>query len=99
MVQNKLIVCQSFSQNVEGYNMLGQLCHLTRFFTPFKPKYMIVMEKIINILKTKPNLMAEYHDIKSQFDDSLQSCLRRLFKSSIFHKFVQTDTVFMITKY
>lgn len=37
--------------------------------------------------------MAEYHDVKSQFDEENQRYLKRLFKSPFFHKFVLTDTV------
>lgn len=37
--------------------------------------------------------MAEYQDVKRQFDEECQRYLKRLFKSSFFHKFVITDTV------
>lgn len=56
---------------------------------------MINMEKIINYLKTKPNCMAEYQDVKKQFDEECQSSVKRLFKSPFFHKIVTTDSVSM----
>lgn len=91
--RNRLIECQSFSQNVDGTNTSAQLVHLPRFFALFKPRHMVMMEKIIGILKTKPNCMAEYQEVKSLFEESLQRALSRLFKSPFFHKFVLTDTV------
>lgn len=91
--RNKLVECQSFSQNIDGTNTVGQLVHLPRFFAKFKPRHMIVMEKIISILKTKPNYMAEYQDVKGHFEENLQTFLSRLFKAPLFHKFVLTDTV------
>lgn len=93
LLRNNLIQCQTFSQIVDGTNVAGQLIHLPRFFAQFKPRHMIIMEKIINILKSKPNLMAEYQEVKSHFEDDLQKCLSRFFKSPLFHKFVLTDTV------
>lgn len=93
MLRHKLIECQSFSQNVDGTNTSNQLVHLPRFFALFKPRHMIIMEKIISTLKSKPNCMAEYHEVKSHFEEGLQRTVSRLFKSPLFHKFVITDTV------
>lgn len=93
LLRNRLIVCQLFTQNIDGTNIAGQLVHLPRFFAQFKPRNIIIMEKIINILKSKPNCMAEYQEVKSHFEDSLQRCLTRLFKTPFFHQFVLTDTV------
>lgn len=91
--RNRLIECQLFSQNVDGTNIAGQLIHLPRFFAQFKPRHMIIMEKIIGILKSKPNCMAEYQEVKGHFESALQNCLARFFKTPFFHKFVLTDTV------
>lgn len=77
----------------DSTNTMSQLIHLPRFFAQFKPIQMITMEKIINYLKTKPNCMAEYQNVKAQFDEECQRYLKRLFKSSFFHKFVTTDSV------
>ncbi|XP_055298279.1 general transcription factor 3C polypeptide 1 isoform X2 [Sitodiplosis mosellana] len=90
--RNKLIECQSFSQNVDGTNTSNQLVHLPRFSALFKPRHMIIMEKIIGILKSKPNCMAEYHEVKGHFEEGLQRTVSRLFKSPFFHKFVLSDT-------
>lgn len=93
LVRHKLIECQTFTQNVEGINTVGQLMHLPRFFALYKPRHMILMEKVIGILKSKPNCMAEYQEVKCHFEGGLQNTLSRLFKSSFFLRFVQTDTV------
>lgn len=96
MTNHNLIKSQSFvnrSDAANTTNTTNQLLHLARFYAQFKPKHMISMEKIINYLRTKPNCMAEYQDVKGQFDEEHQYFLKRLFKSPFFHKFVLTDTV------
>lgn len=93
MVRYNLIKCQSFVYRSDANNTLSLLVHLPRFFSQFKPLHMINMEKIINYLKTKPNCMAEYQDVKQQFDEESQSSVKRLFKSPFFHKIVTTDNV------
>lgn len=93
MVRNNLIKCQSFVNRSETANTMSLLMHLPQFFSQFKPRQMITMEKIINYLKTKPNCMAEYQDVKRQFDEECQTFIKRLFKSPFFHKCVITDTV------
>lgn len=93
LLRRNLIKCQSFTQNIEGTNVWGLLIHLPRFYAQFKPRHVIIMEKITNILKTKPNCMAEYHEVKSHFEENHQRFLGRMFKSPFFHKFVITDTV------
>lgn len=94
MVRYNLIKYQSFTQNIDGTNIAGMLIHLPRFYAQFKPRHVIIMEKITDILKSKPNCMAEYHEVKSHFEENHQQrCLTRMFKSPFFHKFVITDTV------
>lgn len=93
LLQHKLIECQSYNQHIDGTNIFGQLIHLPRFSAIFKPRHIVVLERIIEILKSKPNFMAEYQDLKSYFDAHTNSFLRRFFKSSFFQKYVLTDTV------
>lgn len=92
-MRHKLIECQSFTHNIEGTNTTAQLIHLPRFFALYKPRHMIIMEKIIGILKSKPNCTAEYQEVKGHFDEGMHGTLGRLFKSAFFHRFVLTDTV------
>lgn len=80
-------------QKIDGSNSTGQLLHLPRFFVEFKPKYILLTEKVIDILRAKPNCMSEYVHIKSHFDASLHDALRKLFKMTHFNKFVATDLV------
>lgn len=63
------------------------------FFSICPYSHMILIEKVIDILRPKPNCMAEYQDVKSQFEEGLQKSLSRLFKSPLFHRFVLTDRV------
>lgn len=92
-MKHKLIERQPFNQNINGQNVMGQLLHLPRFFALFKPRHMVITEKIIEILKTKLHYMAEYQEIKAQFDENLQMYLRRLLKNPFFLKFVSSDMV------
>lgn len=88
-----MIACQLFNLNIDGTNTFSQLFHLPRFYSKYKPRAMLAMEKIIDILKLRPDCMAEYHEIRSQFDENFGSMLRRMFKSQLFHKIVINDTV------
>lgn len=92
-MKHKLIECQTYSTNIDGMNTSGQLIHLPRFFALFKPRHIIVLERIIEILKAKPNFMAEYQEVKDAFDENTNKFLRRLYKTSFFQKYVLTDTV------
>lgn len=78
---------------VGGFNLSGQLLHLPRFYTEYKPRHASIMEKIVEVLKQKPNYMAEYHKIKDLFDASTQMSMRRLMKNSFFQKLVSSDLV------
>lgn len=93
LTKNNLILAQPFIQKIDGTNSTGQLLHLPRFFVAFKPKYIILTEKIVEILKGKPNYMAEYANIKSYFDAPLQDTIRKLFRMSHFIKLIATDLV------
>lgn len=92
-MKNRLIATQPFIQKIDGINSTGQLLHLPRFYVEFKPKHILLTEKIIEILKSRPNYMAEYMHIKAQFDVNLHDSVRKLFKMSHFIKFVATDLV------
>lgn len=92
-MKHKLIECQIYSHNIAGANISGQLIHLPRFFALFKPRQMIVLERVIEVLKSKPNFMAEYSEVKGHFDANTTNFLRRFFKSNFFQKFVLTDAV------
>lgn len=86
-------MAQPFIQKIDGANSSGQLLHLPRFYVEFKPRYVLLTEKIIEILKTKPNCMAEYAQIKAHFDLPLHDNIRKLFKMANFTRFVATDLV------
>lgn len=91
--RHRLIECQVFHQNIDGTNMFSQLFHLPRFFSKYKSRVMLVMEKIVEVLKSKSNCMSEYQEIHGLFDDNIASTLRRLSRSPLFHKIFINDTV------
>lgn len=82
-----------FHQNIDGTNTFSQLFHLPRFFSKYKSRIMQVMERIVELLKSKPNCMAEYQEIRGMFDENIASTLRRLVRSPLFHKIVINDPV------
>lgn len=47
--------------------------------------------EVVEILREKPNYMAEYDEIKKRI--GLESSTKKLFKTSEFQKFVRTDVV------
>lgn len=89
-----LISCQVFHQNIDGINQFSQLFHLPRFFSKYRSRVMLMMERIIEVLKSKPNCMAEYQEIRGMFDESTASTLRRLAKGPIFQKCIINDSRF-----
>lgn len=95
-MKHKLMECQAYSHHINGQNTSGQLCHLPRFFAQFKPRHIMVMERVVDFLKSKPNCMAEYQDVKNQFDAATNKFLRRFFKTSFFQKYIITDAVSIV---
>lgn len=89
----KLIVKQAYHQKVNDQNTSGSLVHLPRFYVEMKPKPMILTEKVVEILKNKPNCMAEYDEIKAELGLKIKDTVKKLLKTSDFQKFVNTDLV------
>lgn len=71
----------------------GLLLHLPRFYCVFKPKHMMMTEQVVELLKARPNCVAEYTVLKEHFGANDYMALRKLFKQGTFHQFVQTDLV------
>jgi general transcription factor 3C polypeptide 1 len=61
----RIITRQPFCQkNKNGIIVSGMIFHLPRYFTEMKPKMCILIEKVVNELKTRTNCMAEYEEIR-----------------------------------
>lgn len=93
MLQNKLVETQPIYHVINGQNFGTQLLHLPQFFAMFKPRHMLMTEKIIELLKEKPNYMATLHEIRSHFDEPLLSYFKRLVKHTFFQKFITLSHV------
>lgn len=91
LLNTKLIVKQAYHQKVNDQNTSGSLVHLPRFYVEMKPKPMILTEKVVEILKNKPNCMAEYDEIKAELGLKIKDTVKKLLKTADFQKFVNTD--------
>ncbi|KAJ8949184.1 hypothetical protein NQ318_021677 [Aromia moschata] len=77
LYQNNLLAKQFFyiKSAVTDQNKTGRLLHLKRFYHAMKPKQLLIAERIINILKTKPGYRLEYGELRKIFADNHQSVL------------------------
>jgi hypothetical protein len=56
-----------------------------------KPKALYLTERVIEILKTRENCIAEYEEIRKEL--GLSNSLKKLFKTFDFQRYVKTDLV------
>ncbi|GFG28372.1 hypothetical protein Cfor_01748 [Coptotermes formosanus] len=89
LIKHKLIVKQVHQQKTGTQNSTGSLLHLPRFQVERKPKALFLTEKVIEILKTRENCLAEYEEIRKEL--GLSSSLKKLFKTFDFQRYVKTD--------
>lgn len=96
LLKEKLVAKQMFTERINDNTVVGSLLHLPRFFIELKSKFMVLTEQVCNILKSSPHGMAESSVIRSYFDKNLEYSLSKLFKMSLFQKYVITDSVSII---
>ncbi|KAJ4449055.1 hypothetical protein ANN_00450, partial [Periplaneta americana] len=89
LIRHKLIAKQVHHQKSGSQNCSGSLLHLPRFRVDRKPKALYLTEKVVEILKTRPNCIAEYEEIRKEL--GLANSLKKLFKTFDFQRFVRTD--------
>ncbi|CAL7934994.1 unnamed protein product [Xylocopa violacea] len=89
LLRHKLITKQMHHQKSGSHSCNGSLLHLPRFFVERKPKIMFLAEEVIKILKSKPNCVAEYDEIKRKLQ--IENSIKKLFRTSFFQKVVKTD--------
>ncbi|KOX75217.1 General transcription factor 3C polypeptide 1 [Melipona quadrifasciata] len=89
LLRYKLITKQIHHQKSGSNSSNGSLLHLPRFFVERKPKIIFLAEEVIKILKSKPNCVAEYDEIKRKLQ--IENAIKKLFKTSFFQKVVKTD--------
>jgi hypothetical protein len=88
---SSLFIFQVHQQKTGTQNCTGSLLHLPRFQVERKPKALFLTEKVIEILKTRENCIAEYEEIRKEL--GLSSSLKKLFKTFDFQRYVKTDVV------
>jgi hypothetical protein len=86
-----MFIFQVHQQKTGTQNCTGSLLHLPRFQVERKPKALFLTEKIIEILKTRENCLAEYEEIRKEL--GLSNSLKKLFKTFDFQRYVKTDVV------
>ncbi|XP_046989076.1 general transcription factor 3C polypeptide 1 [Schistocerca americana] len=89
LTANNFITKQVHHLKTGAQNCSGSLLHLPRFYVERKPKALYLTEKVIEILKTRTNYIAEYDEIRQEL--RLSNSLKKLFKTFDFQKFVRTD--------
>lgn len=82
---------QVHQQKSGTQNCTGSLLHLPRFRVDRKPKALFLTERVIEILKTRVNFIAEYEEIRKEL--GLSNSLKKLFKTFDFQRYVKTDLV------
>lgn len=91
LLRHKLVTKQLHHQKSNGQGCSGSLLHLPRFFVERKPKVIFLAERVIEILKSRPNQVAEYAYIKDEL--GIKNSIKKLFKTSFFQKVIKTDLV------
>lgn len=84
------------SQETEQ-NKFGGLMHLRKFYTRIKPKQLLILEQMVNILKTQPSHRMPVMEMKKYF----QECepIIKISKTLGFRKFIRKDTVSITHKH
>lgn len=89
LAANKYISKQVHHLKTGAQNCSGSLLHLPRFYVERKPKALYLTEKVVEILKSRPNYIAEYDEIRQEL--RLANSLKKLFKTFDFQRYVKTD--------
>lgn len=89
LLRHKLITKQVHHQKSSGHCSNGSLLHLPRFYVERKPKVTYLAERVLEILRSKKNGVAEYDEIKKKL--GIENSIKKLFKTSFFQKIVKTD--------
>ncbi|XP_015124460.1 general transcription factor 3C polypeptide 1 [Diachasma alloeum] len=89
LTKHRMITKQVHHQKISGHGTSGSLLHLPRFFVERKPKMIYLAEKIVEILKTRENYIADYSEIKKELQ--IDRTIKNLFKLAVFQKVARTD--------
>ncbi|XP_069972402.1 general transcription factor 3C polypeptide 1 isoform X2 [Penaeus vannamei] len=75
----------------KGQTYNGSLLHLTRFYVERRSKFIMMIQRAVEILKTKPGYCAPYTAVKEEMGMPETSC-RKLFKSTEFQRYIKNVT-------
>ncbi|XP_063221021.1 general transcription factor 3C polypeptide 1 isoform X2 [Bacillus rossius redtenbacheri] len=95
LLHHRLIVKQVHHEKIAGHNCSGSLLHLPRFHVERKPKILFLTEKVVTFLKSQPQQLAEYSQVRELlgFTNSFRNPLKRLLKTFDFQRYVKADMV------
>lgn len=80
---------QGFNLKSNSQNCSGSLLHLPRFFSEHKSKIYYWTERVVDLLKSKSNGLADYEEVRNEVGGS--SLPKKLFKTPDFLRFVKTE--------
>ncbi|KAG8234936.1 hypothetical protein J437_LFUL015504 [Ladona fulva] len=89
LIDHKLITKQIFHLKSGLQNSSGSLLHITRYFVLRRPKALILTQKVVEILKSRPGHYAEYEEIRQIL--GLYYSLKKLMKTIEFQRLIKTD--------
>lgn len=91
MIRSRLLAKQLYYEKVNEHNTQGLLLHLPRFYRIFKPKAMLIVEQVVEMLRQSPEGRMEYTVMMAHFEEDLLQAVRKVFKTPMLHQFVCTD--------
>lgn len=99
LLHHKLITKQGFNlkSNANAQNCSGSLLHLPRFYSEHKSKIYFWTERVVDIVKSRPNCIVDYEEIRNEMGGT--SISKKLFKTPDFLRFIKTEKVPFRTVY
>ncbi|KAF0310392.1 hypothetical protein FJT64_018584 [Amphibalanus amphitrite] len=92
LLEYRLITKQGFCmRGSNGKNCQGRLYHLPRFFREFRPKYEVMIEQAVEILRAQPKYLMLISDFIKLFDNPFG--LKKVAKMSEFQRFIKWEMV------
>ncbi|XP_050686374.1 general transcription factor 3C polypeptide 1-like isoform X2 [Eriocheir sinensis] len=89
LLKLNLITKQPHQQKgIKGQTNNGSLLHLTRFYVERHSKFIMMIQRAVELLMSKPNHCAPYSQVKEEMGIPEPSC-RKLFKSTEFQRLVR----------
>ncbi|KAK3919691.1 General transcription factor 3C polypeptide 1 [Frankliniella fusca] len=91
LLHHKLITKQAFNLKSNSQNCSGSLLHLPRFYSEHKSKTFFWTEKIVEMIRNRPNYVVDFEELRKEI--GVTSLSKKLFKAPEFVRFVKTERV------